>query len=246
MRRVNDLKDIHEIFIEEKEQDMGATRKKTPEMLDKMIQFIWDYQQKNKGATPSMIQTAREVGINPSSTYYFFDLLVNEGRINKISSHPFRVTVTGHKDNTKAVQRFLKIRDLKEKAEAEERDRIRATQEAERVTETREADRQALFAAPADASEQDPLGATGATTTLPPQETKRSVARIEAEAYEEPPADVMDAFREAVAALPKAVTKRFNVKFEVQKPAMPQLIKTADTRDLVLELIERGYSISQR
>lgn len=225
---VRDLRDIPLLFVNEGEEKMTGLRKTTPEILDKIIQFIWDYKQKNNDVTPAASVVERNVGNMASgSIYYFMTMLVNDGRLNKISSKPFRVTITDHPKNTKAIERFKRLLAKKEEFEAQERERIRAEQEKSRTDEERERDRQALFSA------------------VEPAPAQRDENRGEVVVMERPPVPVETALRSNVDRF-LGTSAEYRAASRDLKKDLPKLLKIADERDLVYELVSRGYTVSRQ
>jgi hypothetical protein len=254
MNRVKSLDDIPLLFVpttpeEEKGNTMGATFKRTHEKLDKMVQFIWDYQRQHNGETPKMITIGTHVGItNPGvSTSYFIAKLVDEGRINKISPRPFRCTINeNHPLNKRAINGFKKLLAAREEAEEAERQRIREQQAAWKQQEDRTAVFEAVEAEQVPASRVHDARPTERPAPLPSvafaprtnaaavvQRTANDVTPVNGE-----PGDTIFRFNEARAELRDAQ--------KAIKTAMPQMIKVAETRDLLTEIVERGYVVSKR
>lgn len=236
MPPVKDLKDIPYLFVTEreegKERKMGFTRKSTPERLDKIICTIWDYQQKHNGETPTMTFIGNQIGVHAQGMGYWINMLVDEGRINRIGERPFRATITDHKDNTKAISRFISLRGRKEALEAEERDRIRERQEEERRSEQLRTDHAKVL----DAAKAE---------LVPVQEAYSEVSAPERSLPT--PVERPAMFADATAfGSYDAARKQLRDEGRRLKPLMPSVIKLAETRDLMLELIERGYQVSKR
>lgn len=196
---------------------MGATRKSTPERLDRLIQFIWDFQQKHDGETPSQALLAKHNDIGASGVGYWINLLVDQRRLHKISVRPFRATIKDHPQNTTAIDRFKHIRERVETLHAEERERIREGPAASADVAEVAQDKEAVFAS------MPPRTAPSSTTVPQPQPCA---------------APVVEKYTVARAALVAA-------QKEV-KAAMPQMLKIAESRDLVHELVERGYIVSKQ
>lgn len=243
---VKDLKDLPWLFDKEGVTDMGATRKTTPERLDKIIQFIWDYQDKHNGETPRMTTIGNHIGVmGAGSMTYWINMLVDSGRLNKISSLPFRASINmDNRDNQKAIERFKRIRKQIDAHDAEERERIRAKQEYERKQAEQEEARQAVFAA-AEAETAAATPAVVATQDVEPRpRTTEPLTRTAIASFtgrtEQPPANDDSIFR-----FERARSELRDAQKAV-KQAMPAMIKVAETRDLVHELLERGYVVSKR
>lgn len=241
MNRVKSLDDIPLLYVpptpEEKGTDMGATYKRTHEKLDKIIQFIWDYQRQHNGETPKMVTIGTHLGItNPEvSTSYFIAKLVDEGRIHKISSRPFRATINDdHHLNKKAINSWKRLLEAREKAEEEERQRIRERQATERQQE----DRAAVFEAVE--AEQVPAAAIHDARPEP-----RTTAPLPSQAWREPTPQAINGEVDTVFRFNQARTELRDAQKAI-KAAMPQMIKVAETRDLLSEIIERGYVVSKR
>jgi hypothetical protein len=236
MNRVKDFQDLPELFIEEteKEKTMGATHKKTAQTLDKMVQFIWDYQDKHEGATPTLTTVANHVGVkNSASATYFMNKLVDDGRVDKISSMPFRVSITDHKDNQRAIASFQRLRAMKEQFEDGEREKIRAEQDRLKRADEREANKTELYAAHNTQVTERPTETIMAPTTTTPAPGFATRVRPE-----NPTTEPIGRF---LAARQEATLADRDIK-----SVMPQLIKVADTRDLMFELVTRGYVVSKR
>ena len=211
--------------------------------MDKVIQFIWNYQRLHGGETPRMVTIGQNIGIKDwkTGTTYFITKLVDEGRLDKISSQPFRATITmSHPKNRSAIQRFQRLIEKQEQAEAEERQGIRERQETDRIL----ASRQEVFAAAsAELREVPAIGIDNARAPTrapgPDQEPHRQqlISVVEPQRNGEN-IDTILRFNEARASLRDAE--------KVIRQAMPQMIKVAATRDLLNELVERGYVVSRR
>jgi hypothetical protein len=252
MNRVKALDDIPLLYLrndnEEGEEKMGYERKNTPERLDKMIQFIWDYQRRHDGDSPKMVTIGTHIGVSSpeTATTFWINKLIDEGRLNKISSRPFRVTITEHPANTKAIERFKRVLVARENAEEQERQRIRERQETDRQREQHEADRQAVFAAAeAEVTAETPPAAVlqDARPTVPTPLPSRAFAPRAEVTRREP--QVNDDHGDRVSRYVDARRDLQAAQREI-KTAMPQMIKVAETRDLVHELLERGYVVSKR
>lgn len=240
--KVKDFHDIPYLFLTEGVSDMGSTRKSTPEKLDKIIQFVWDYQDKHNGETPAINLIERQFNIAHQGGGYWVNLLVDAGRLNRISTRPFRATITEHKDNRKAIDRFKQIRARIEQAEAAERDRIRARQEEDRRTEDHNAVLEAMtIPEPAPTRtvdyEAERNNAAVPTPAIPLPAVVEQTHEGTRDTLEPHVEDTVEKFTRSRAETRDAT--------RALKPAMPQLIKIAETRDLMFELIERGYHVSK-
>lgn len=249
MNRVHSFADIPQLYVIEGESTMGATRKNTPERLDKIIQSIWNFQDRHKGSTPTLTMIENEVGIAPQGGGYWINMLVDQGRLDKISGRPFRVTITDHPANTKAIEHFKGIRRKMDEHDEQERDRIRQDQERLRRADEREQSRQAVFAAMEDAAAGPSPTATVLQDERPTVNNSRPLLltkKVEApvvEPHVETP--VESTHEDAVERFTRTRTEARDASKAV-KAAMPQMLKVADTRDLVYELVERGYVVSKR
>lgn len=87
---------------------MGYTRKNTPERLDKLVQFIYHYQQQHAGETPSRSVIANNTDIPADSVSWFIKLLVDDNRLERISNKPWRVRLLEHPKNRAAIRRLEK------------------------------------------------------------------------------------------------------------------------------------------
>jgi len=201
---------------------MVGRRKTTPEVLDKIVQFVWDYQDKHNGDTPTIEAIGRHVGFSGQSGGYFIGLLIDDGRFNKISSRPFRVTIADHPMNKSAISRWKRIRDQIERDEAAERDRIRQEQDKAAQGEQLQQDKQALFSA----MTTEPGHPLVPASLSPQPQQALDFAGPAVERFN----DTRKAMREAQSGV---------------KAAMPQLLKLADERDLVFEVVQRGYSVQR-
>jgi hypothetical protein len=108
-------------------------------------------------------------------------------------------------------------------ADARERERIRENQEHERENEQRASDREAALALISDVSEAP-------TVSSAPMPARRTVSP-------DPIIAAVDSYsrnRSDYYAAQKAV-----------KAEMPKLLKIADERDIVFELVSRGYTVAK-
>lgn len=200
---------------------MGATRKSTPERLDKMIQFIWDYKRQHNGETPSQMLIGKQIAVDPTGVGYWVSLLVAEGRLHKISPRPFRcMIIDSHPKNKDAIRRFERILARVESEHAAERDGIRAEQARNGATEQAESDTNAALEM-VDAAKADVVPApTVPVVTLPTR-------NFDPEPYRAARAVLVDRQKEI-------------------KSMLPVWVKLAETRDLLCELVERGYAVSRK
>lgn len=107
------------------ENDMGFKHKKTDEVLDRIIQVIWHYQQTHNNETPTQQFIFNELvegkllgGASPSSMTWYTRLLIDDDRIEKISSRPFRVTIRQHPKNRSAILRASRALEAQAALEA--------------------------------------------------------------------------------------------------------------------------------
>jgi hypothetical protein len=230
MERVRSFDDIPLLFVSEGEEEMGATRKKTPERLDKIIQLIWDYQDKHNGETPTMTFIGNHIGVQATGVGYWINLLVDDGRLDRISSRPFRTTITEHPKNKSAIDRWKRLRAIKERDEEAERDRIREEQARTAQTEQRERDRATVLEAAVDQ--------VAAPSQRPPSEM---------EIWERQTGRTPTKPDPLIGAIDSYATKRsdYYAAQRAVKAEMPKLLKIADERDLVLELVNRGYTVAK-
>lgn len=237
---VRDFSDIPLLFVvDEGEKKVPGQRKTTPEKLDKIIQFVWDYQDKHNGITPTLENIGRHVGISGQGTGYFVNILIDDGRLNKISGRPFRATIVeDHPKNRSAIMRFKRIREKIEQAEEAERNRIREEQAQLVRADQREADKQALFSAVEPAQVRDEVTAEVKTMERPAIATAWEEQTDTRQRPLSPEAQTVQRYSDAE-------TRRREVTREV-KQMMPKLLKVADERDLVYELVTRGYTVSRQ
>jgi hypothetical protein len=237
--RVHDFRDIPLLFTEG-EDKMGAPKKTRAELLNKIVQFIWDYQQKHNGETPALGVIGTHVGVKAEGMGYYAAILVDEGRIDRIGVRPFRVSITDHKENKRAITSYQRLLAKKEQHEAEERDRIRERQGEERVAEQRTSDRETVLAAASDTVVDDrppPSKAPETRTFDRPAIAGAWERQTGTGPQQDPDALKVERFNDAQARVRE-------VNREV-KALMPKLLKIADERDLVFELISRGYTVKR-
>lgn len=237
--RVHDFRDIPLLFTEG-EDKMGAPKKTRAELLDKIIQFIWDYQDKHAGDSPKLEVIGRHVGIKAEGVGYYAAILVDEGRLNRISVRPFRATILEHKDNKRAIDRWKRLRARVEEADAREREQIRERQGAEQITDQRQTDRAAALALVGDtvvAESPPPSPSPEARTFERPAIARSWDRQMGTGQQQDPDAVKVERFNEAQSRVRE-------VNREV-KALMPKLLKIADERDLVFELISRGYTVKK-
>jgi hypothetical protein len=241
---VKSLNEIAHLYLKAEGGDEDMPNwKRTEERMDKAIQFIWNYQRLHGGNTPRMVTIGQNIGIKDwkTGTTYFITKLVDEGRLDKISSQPFRATINmSHPKNRSAIHRFQRLLEKQEQAEADERQDIRERQETERIL----ANRQEVFAAASAELEDGPairIHDHGPRTPAPGPDREAGgqqlIPRSEAQRNGET-IDSILRFNEARTSLRDAE--------KVIRQAMPQMIKVAATRDLLNELVERGYVVSRR
>lgn len=125
MRGVHSFQDLPQLFTQERKRVMGYQQKKTPELLDRIVQIVWHFQQLHGGATPSREVIANEIGgkITLNSITYYITKLVEQDRLERIGTHaPLRLTIRHHTKNTAAINRYKKLLEkidhLEAKAEA--------------------------------------------------------------------------------------------------------------------------------
>jgi hypothetical protein len=160
--------------------------------------------------------------------------LVDEGRINRIGVRPFRATITNHIANTRAIDRWKRLRARLEAADAAEREQIRERQERERAAEQHQSDKEAVFAVAADSVVVD----KPSTDRVP--ERAASAVNWGRQTGPEPQPTSPEA--QSIQRFTDTQSRVREVNREV-KAMMPRLLKIADERDLVFELISRGYTV---
>lgn len=86
---------------------MGYPRKKTPEMLDRIVQIIWHFKHLHgETETPSTSLIANELGITASGIGPYITKLEEAGRVDRIQLRPMRVTLLDHPMNKRAIKLF--------------------------------------------------------------------------------------------------------------------------------------------
>lgn len=81
--------------------------KRTPEMLDRVVQVIWHYKQLHgEHTSPPTDVIANELGIHASGIGNYINKLENEGRLDRIQTRPIRVTLLDHPMNKRAVKLY--------------------------------------------------------------------------------------------------------------------------------------------
>jgi hypothetical protein len=233
-RSVRALSDIVELYTvqEEGAEDMGAPRKNRAERLDKIIQFIWDYQDRHAGLSPTLEVIGRHVGISAQAIGYYITILVDEGRLDRITVRPFRGRIIeSNKQNQKAIDRFKRLREKMDEHHAEERDRIREEQERLARADQREKDRTAALALVETKPEVESIPSSFNVSERP------AIARNWERQMHPETMTTMERYDQAQADL-KSVNKEIRMM-------MPRLLKVADERDLVLELVNRGYRVDK-
>ena len=219
------------------------TWKRTEERMDKAIQFIWNYQRYHGGDTPNMVTIGQNIGISDwkTGTPYLIARLVGEGRLDKISSRPFRATINMNDPKNKAaIHRFQRLLEKQEQAEAEERQRILERQNTDRILKQRQEMSAAVTPETQKSSAARSRDASPSTAALWHHHGTgggQLAQAIEAERNGEN-VDTICRFNEARISLRDAE--------KLIRQAMPQMIKVAATRDLLNELVERGYVVSKR
>lgn len=236
-RSVRDLRDLPLLYVVRGENEMGAPKKTRAELLDKMIQFIWDYQDRHNGETPMLNVVGRHVGVEHAGVGYYINLLVDEGRLSRIGARPFRVTITEHKENQKAIDRFKRIRERLERADEAERQRIRNEQEHLRESEQRAEDSTAALNLVGDDTVVADRSKTEVEVTPFRMSEVGKVARNWGRQSHSEAMTPIERFDDAQARVRE-------VNREV-KAMMPKLLKITDERDLVFELVSRGYRVDK-
>lgn len=223
---------------------MGHTRKRTPELLDKLIVTIWSYQQEHKTTPPSRL-LLNEIGVGRGFSYYR-DMLEEQGRLKVLSVKPLHAVVLDHPANTKAIMNHL----------AEEKRRLAApptpepapTPEPEPEPEVQTRDYAAEFAADYE----------DATVTVG-QAFGRKVAELQVDA---PPLAEGDTYTVSglnISVEPEPTPEPMtygdiSARTATAAEMLRHVGKTPDrsgladykTGELILELIERGYTVSKR
>jgi hypothetical protein len=236
MERVRDFRDIPLLFTEG-EGKMGSVRKTTPERLDKIIQFTWEYQQKHNGETPTLEVIGRHVGVAAQGMGYYATMLVDAGRIDRISVRPFRATINMHHPaNVKAIERYKRLLAKKEEHEENERQRIRNEQDHVRASEQLTSDREAIF---------EVAGAGTVVADRAEAEVRHAPeTRSFMASDNRPPAPMQDPDVAKVHRFNEAHSEVRAANRDIRQ-LMPRLLKIADERDLVMELINRGYTVKK-
>lgn len=86
---------------------MGYPRKKTPVVMDRIVQIIWHFKHLHgETETPSTALIANELGITPSGVGPYITKLEEAGRVDRIQVRPMRVTLLDHPMNKRAIKLF--------------------------------------------------------------------------------------------------------------------------------------------
>jgi hypothetical protein len=206
------------------------TWKRTEERMDKAIQFIWNYQRYHGGDTPNMVTIGQNIGISDWKTGTPY-----------LIARPFRATINMNDPKNKAaIHRFQRLLEKQEQAEAEERQRILERQNTDRILKQRQEMSAAVTPETQKSSAARSRDASPSTAALWHHHGTgggQLAQAIEAEGNGEN-VDTICRFNEARISLRDAE--------KLIRQAMPQMIKVAATRDLLNELVERGYVVSKR
>lgn len=181
---------------------MGYPRKTRAATLNRIIEFIWSYQQTHHGDTPTTAVSARELELSSSSLHYYLGVLAESGRIDRVSIRPPRIFITQHPLNLEVMQTWVAKQPAVADAQlTEKRAALQSTVEPAANVPSSSAENVAVPAQPTPLAE-----AINARTALQAQLTNTT---------------------------------------EWLKPNMRDLLPLTDTRDLIFELISRGYAIEQ-
>lgn len=86
---------------------MGYPRKKTPAVMDRIVQIIWHFKHLHgETETPSTTLIANELGITPSGIGPYITKLEEAGRVDRIQMRPMRVTLLDHPMNKRAIKLY--------------------------------------------------------------------------------------------------------------------------------------------
>jgi len=89
------------------EPKMGYPRKKTPAMMDRVVQIIWHFKHLHgETETPSTNLIGNELGITPSGVGPYITKLEEQGRVDRIQMRPMRVTLLDHPMNKRAIKLY--------------------------------------------------------------------------------------------------------------------------------------------
>lgn len=89
------------------EPKMGYPRKKTPAMMDRVVQIIWHFKHLHgETETPSTSLIGNELGITPSGVGPYITKLEEQGRVDRIQMRPMRVTLLDHPMNKRAIKLY--------------------------------------------------------------------------------------------------------------------------------------------
>lgn len=245
--RVKSLRDLPKLFAKpERTKTMGVTRHKTPERLDKIIQFIWNYQRNHAGESPPSLKMISENLPEIISMRWYIGLLEQEGRLEIVGVRPLKVVINrDHPKNKAAINRFMKLLERAEALEAAAAPQPVTVEEEHQAIVAREAE-----TATADQVETDHLSEQEFHDWAAEKE-EPSLETMLHNWGEAPPAqDTVRTMEEH--QLSRSITRATEAQRTLDREntvigsAMPQLLKIADTRDLLSELVERGYVVSKR
>lgn len=230
------------LMIYEKENEMGrVAAKEIPIRKDKIVQFVWDYQQKHDGDTPHMGLIGNMLDIVPTAARNWVARLVDDDRVELISTNPLRIRLLDHPKNTAAIERYKRLLAAKEKHEESEREQIRNRQQHEAKEAKKTADREAVLNEPLSDEERE----TAAKRIIEAQRNGRDIptATTETTTMTTTPAtpDVVDRVN-SYARTAMDLTQEETL----MRAVMPELLPLADDRDLVMEMLKRGYAVQGR
>lgn len=219
----------------EEENDMADGRKghtkikkkDIPAHKDRIIQFIWDYQQKHSGDTPTNTAIAQHMGQTPGPMRLWLNRLYDDKRIDIIATNPLRITVLDHAKNTNAIERFKRLSKMREEHEEREREQIRERQAQDKAAEEAMAEQERRNAVSAEL-----LGNT--LNEAPP--------KADFEMPQTRPAN--DPVSDAVVGYTRAARASEEMEPYI-KAVMHRLLPLAESRDMVAELVERGYTVTK-
>lgn len=207
---VKDMRDLAQLFTtKEGGDDMLKMFKKTPARLDAIIQAIWHYQHIHNGLTPPVGLIETESDIPFGAFRHYRTILENSGRLDMISTRPFRAIIKSQEPHNKAAI-ARKRRELEKLGIAPHQ--IAPELPFKGCPDEFES------AQPA----QDPR-VTLVAESVPSIDTATVAAASQW-------SDASDAFLDAKAKV---------------RQLLPRLLKVAEVRDLIHELVERGYVVSK-
>ena len=207
---VKDMRDLAQLFAtKEGRDDMPKMFKKTPARLDAIIQVIWHYQHINNGLTPPVGLIETESDIPFGAFKHYRTILENSGRLDMISTRPFRAIIKSQEPHNKAAI-ARKRRELEKLGLAPHQ------LEPELPFQGRPDEFEPTQ------PEQDPR-VTLVAESVPSIDTAMVAAASQW-------SDASDAFLDAKAKV---------------RQLLPRLLKVAEVRDLIHELVERGYVVSK-